>query len=250
MRPAPDARGRAAEALRELKKLGTPERAAGARAYFKAYDRVEFLGVAAPDVRRLAVRIRREGSDWALGDAVRFADALVARPELEAKTLGFCVLGRFRSLLDDSVLMASRRWLGASCQDWASTDTLCGEVIGPLLLDRPRLIPRLRPWRSSRALYVRRASAVALVPLARRGIALAEAYAAVLVLADDREDLIQKATGWLLREAAKTDSQRLAAFLRRSGHRLGRTTVRYATERFSRELRKELMERSRVRGNV
>lgn len=250
MRSAPDARRRAEEALRELKKLGTPERAAGARAYFKAYDRVEFLGVAAPDVRRLAARIGRESSDWALKDAVRFAAALVARPELEARTLGFCVLGRFRSLFDDSVLASSRRWLGASCHDWASTDTLCAEVIGPLLLDRPHLIFSLRPWRSARALYVRRASAVALVPLARRGVALEEAYAAVLALADDREDLIQKATGWLLREAGKTDSQRLAAFLRRSGHRLGRTTVRYATERFPPEQRQDLMETSRVRGNA
>jgi 3-methyladenine DNA glycosylase AlkD len=250
MRSAPDPRRRAAEALRELKWLGTPERAAGARAYFKAYDRVEFLGVAAPDVRRLAARIRREGSAWVLGDAVRFAAALVTRPELEAKTLGICVLGRFRSLFDDSLLTSSRRWLAASCHDWASTDTLCGEVIGPLLLDRPRLVPRLRPWRSARALSVRRASAVALVPLARRGVALGEAYAAVLALADDREDLIQKATGWLLREAGKTDSQRLAAFLRRSGHRLGRTTVRYAIERFPPALRKELMERSRVRRNA
>ena len=232
---------RALQAARELKQLATPERAAGARAYFKAYDRVEVFGVSSPDVRRLAGQIRREANEWTLADAVRFADVLIARPELEAKGLGICVLGRFRSAFDDPLLATSKRWLAESCHDWASTDTLCGDVLGPLLLDRPHLIPRLRPWRSSGGLYVRRASAVALVPLARRGVALDEAYDTVMALASDREDLLQKATGWLLREAGKTDPARIETFLRRSGHRLGRTTVRYAIERFPPDVRKELM---------
>jgi 3-methyladenine DNA glycosylase AlkD len=232
---------RALTALRELEALGTPQRAAGARAYFKAHEKLEFFGVAAPELRRLARQIRRERSTWTLTEAVRFADALIARPQLEAKSLGICVLGRFRSFFDDSVLPRAKRWLAQSCQDWASTDNLCSDVLGPLLLDRPHLIPKLRPWRSARALYVRRASAVALVPLARRGIALDETYETVLALDRDREDLIQKAAGWLLREAGKTDPSRLQGFLRRSGSRLGRTTVRYAIERFPIEVRTELL---------
>ena len=246
MRPEPEPERRALDAARELKRLGRPARAAGARAYFKAYDRVEFFGVTSPDVRRLARSIRREGAGWTLRDAVRFADVLIARPQLEAKSVGICVLGGFRSAFDDSLLPTAKRWLSRACHDWASTDNLCGDVLGPLLLDRPHLIPTLRPWRSSPALYVRRASAVALVPLARRGVALDEVYDTVLALAADREDLVQKAAGWVLREAGKTDLGRLEAFIRRSGQRLGRTTVRYAVERFPPELRKELMEQSRL----
>ena len=239
---APDPVRRARQALRELRALANPERAAGARNYFKAYDRVEFFGVSSPDVRRLASTIRREARDWTLREAVRFAEPLVARPELEAKGVGICVLGRFRPMFDATLVPRARRWLVRSCHDWASTDNLCGDVLGPLLADRPHLIRTLRPWRSSRSLYVRRASAVALVPLARRGVALDEAYDTVLALAGDRADLIQKATGWLLREAGKADPGRLEKFLRRSGRRLGRTTVRYAIERFPPAVRTALMD--------
>jgi 3-methyladenine DNA glycosylase AlkD len=245
MGSSPEPRHRAHEAVRELTELANPERAAGARAYFKAYDSVEFFGVSSPDTRRLAGEIYREGRDWTLRDAIRFADTLIVQPQLEAKGVGICVLGRFRSAFDDSLLATAKRWLAESCHDWASTDNLCSDVLGPLLLDRSHLIPKLRAWRNSRALYVRRASAVALVSLARRGVALDDAYEAALELADDREDLIQKATGWLLREAGKTDPARLETFLRRSGYRLGRTTVRYALERFPPALRKELLDVTR-----
>jgi hypothetical protein len=45
-----------------------------------------------------------------------------------------------------------------------------------------------------------------------------------------------------LREAGKADPGRLERFLRRSGRRLGRTTVRYAIERFPPAVRKALMD--------
>ena len=59
-------------------------------------------------------------------------------------------------------------------------------------------------WTRSRSLWVRRAAAVALIPMARRGQALDVAYDVAARLLDDEEDLIHKATGWLLREAGKT----------------------------------------------
>ena len=65
-----------------------------------------------------------------------------------------------------------------------------------------------------RSLWVRRASAVGVIPLVRRGKALALAYRIARRLHPDQEDLIQKAVGWMLREAGKTDPARLEAYLR------------------------------------
>jgi 3-methyladenine DNA glycosylase AlkD len=99
----------------------------------------------------------------------------------------------------------------------------------------------LRRWRRSPHLYVRRASAVGLIGLARQGQYLDEAYAAARALASEDHHLLQKAVGWLLREAGKTDPARLDRFLRSDGHRLGRTSVRYAIERFPPRKRRELL---------
>ena len=45
-------------------------------------------------------------------------------------------------------------------------------------------------------------------------------------------DLLQKATGWLLREAGKRDAQRLRNWLGRHYAQLPRTCLRYAIEKF------------------
>ncbi len=202
-------------ALRELKRAGTPARAQGAAGYFQAYERLVFFGVDSPTVRRMASEIRGgAGRDWTLDEARRFAGIMVARPELEAKVLGIVLLGRFRKEFHRSLLSDARRWLERSCHDWASTDGLCGDVVAPLLVDRPELRLVLRRWRRSPHLYVRRASAVGLIGLARRGRHLDEAYGAARALASEDHHLIQKAVGWLLREAGKTDPARLERFLR------------------------------------
>jgi 3-methyladenine DNA glycosylase AlkD len=229
-------------ALRDLKRAGSPARAEGAARYFQAYERLAFFGVDSPTGRRMAAEIRAgAGRDWRLDDARCFAGILITRPELEAKALGIVLLGRFRRDFDPALLTDARRWLEQSCLDWASTDGLCGDVVWPLLIAQPRLRLVLRKWRQSPHLYVRRASAVGLIGLARRGQYLDEAYAAARALASEDHHLIQKAVGWLLREAGKPDPARLERFLRSQGHRLGRTSVRYAIERFPARKRRALL---------
>jgi len=70
-------------------------------------------------------------------------------------------------------------------------------------------------------------------------------YAETLRLAEimlkDKEDLVQKAVGWMLREVGKRDVTALRAFLDRNAPRMPRTALRYAIERFSPALRKRYM---------
>lgn len=56
---------------------------------------------------------------------------------------------------------------------------------------------------------------------------------------------MHKAVGWLLREAGKTDMERLKRFLLKNGPEIPRTTVRYAIERFPKNQRKQLLEETR-----
>jgi 3-methyladenine DNA glycosylase AlkD len=232
--------------LAELRRAGRPERAKGAAAYFKSYEKLKFFGVDAPTVRRMAGSIAREQKDWSLADALTFAEPMIARPELEAKGVGICLLGAFRDRFTPAVLPVAKGWLQRYCTDWASTDNLCGDVLAPFFARFPGMVSRLHPWRNSRDLYVRRASAVALVPHARRGAFLDEAYDAALALGREPHHLLQKAAGWLLREAGKTDMARLERFLREHGRTLGRTTVGYAIERFPAERRAALLAATRA----
>lgn len=236
-------------AIGRLEALARPAHAFDASRYFRAGTNLVFYNVRTPIVRGLARSIEHAvRGRWAVDQAMAFADALMPHPALEVKGLAIDVVARYRRSFRPSMLGAWKRWLARSlAANWATTDALCGSLVGPLLLDHPGLAPALRGWARHRNLWIRRASAVSLIPSVRRGRHLDLAFEIASSLHDDREDLIQKAVGWLLREAGKTQPQRLLVYLDANGPRMPRTTVRYAIERFPPSTRRRLLELTRAR---
>jgi 3-methyladenine DNA glycosylase AlkD len=132
------------------------------------------------------------------------------------------------------------------CSNWATIDGLAGSVSSQLVLRYPDLLNQVMDWVNSGSLWLRRAALVSLVRPAREGRYLDHAYGLAERVFADREDLIQKAAGWLLREAGKTDMERLEHFLQRHGPKVPRTTLRYAIERFDAPDRNRLLEETRA----
>ena len=217
--------------------------------YFRTTVPTTFLNTGTPFMRGLGKGIAREHrQDWSLADVLALADVLVADSRFEAKSVGIEVLASFHHRFTPVVLPVVKRWLAADrCANWATTDALCGYVIGPLLLTHPALISDVASWRTHRNLWVRRASAVALIKPAVKtgGPALDAAYEVATALRGEPHDLIHKAVGWLLREAGRADADRLVRYLRAGGGAIPRTTLRYAIERFSPALRQDLLRETR-----
>jgi 3-methyladenine DNA glycosylase AlkD len=235
------------EALTALRAAGSARRPAGMRRYFRSYERVAFFGVAAPAMRGIArdlARARR--ATWEVGPAIAFCDAMLRHAQLEAKSVGMLVLGRWKRDYPRWLLRTARGWLASGhCATWAAVDLLAPEVIHPLVERFPDLATRVAAWTSARSLWVRRAAAVTFVPFARHGRHLPLAYRVADRLLADEHDLIHKATGWLLREAGKTDRRALERFLRARGPRIPRTALRYAIERFPVAQRRALLAATR-----
>jgi 3-methyladenine DNA glycosylase AlkD len=201
-------------------------------------------------MRALAKSIYHDNGDrWLVDDALAFAEPLVRDRCLEAKSVGIEVVALYRRQMTPRLLPTFKRWLrDGYSSNWATTDAICGYLIGPLILAHPSSSRRVAAWARDRNMWVRRASAVSLIPSARRGIALDLAYDVARRLHRDREDLIQKAVGWMLREAGKADPRRLEQYLREQGPAIPRTTLRYAVERFDEATRHQIMEGTRRRG--
>jgi 3-methyladenine DNA glycosylase AlkD len=237
----------AKQAIRELKAAANVRVAKQAKFYFKPDEEVWVFGVVTPTQRKIASELyQRVRGEWKVEDALSFCDILIRRRELEAKNIGLFLLARYKKSFDQDLLQSVESWLaGDHCANWAATDALCGEVLSPLVRRHPALIARLKTWTGKRNLWLRRASAVAMVHCARRGEHLDDVYAIAESLFKYPEDLIHKATGWLLREAGKPDPQRLEAFLLEHGPKIPRTALRYSIERFPPEKRKTLLEKTR-----
>lgn len=246
----PNPRQLAADAKKQLRSAAAswpPRRAAN---FFKPEEEVYTVGLSAPKLRQLERRLYGEiRAAWGYPEAVQFADALLRERYLEARSLGLMLLARFSKDFEADLFTRAQGWLAANlCDNWALTDQLGTKVLAPLLQRFPVLAERLKTWSTSRNLWLRRSSLVALVPLARQGQQLALAYSIATKLQPDGADLIQKAAGWLLRECGTTNPRRLATYLMAHGPRVPRTTLRYAIEKFPKAQRDELMERTKPAG--
>ena len=203
---------------------------------------IRSLGVRTPDIRRLAVAAAREyrRARIPLPEIWRVAEKLWKQPNIEERALAIFILASFRSVLTAADFARLDRWID-SISNWAETDGLSIDLLGPLLGRHPALIMQLPAWTRSRNRWRRRAAAVALVPLARYGYHIDTAFAICDRLADDPDDLIEKAIGWLLKEASRTQPRLVVDYLLQNRPCLSRTTLRYACEKLPEKLRRRIL---------
>jgi len=128
--------------------------------------------------------------------------------------------------------------------NWDLVDLSCYEILGPWLMDKDRgLLYELA--RNGKTIWERRMGIVSTMAFTRMG-ELDDTYAIADIFLDGSElhDLLQKAVGWLLREAGKTDMNALRDFLERRRNIMPRTMLRYAIEKFPEEERMRLLSRT------
>ena len=247
---APNPRQLAAEAKKQLRSAASHWPPVRATQFFKPEEAVFTIGITTPRLKKIEGKLYAAvRTTWGYPEAVQFADLLLREKHVDGRSLGLMLLSRYARDFDGDLFTKSQQWLSANrCDNWALTDLLGTKILAPLIQKQPALAEKLKAWTGSRNLWVRRASLVALVPLARHGLQLALAYSIATKLQKDGSDLIQKAAGWLLRECGQTNPRRLATYLMAHGPRVPRTTLRYAVEGFPKPQRDDLIERTKAAG--
>ena len=122
--------------------------------------------------------------------------------------------------------------------NWDLVDLGALYVVGIYLLDHPRDV--LYKLARSKNLWQRRTAIVSTGRLIRNR-ETADAFAIAEILLNDKEDLIHKATGWMLRAAGDVDRKKLLAFLNQHAATMPRTCLRYAIEHFSKKDRQKYL---------
>lgn len=126
--------------------------------------------------------------------------------------------------------------------NWDLVDLSCYELLGRWLLERDRNLLYCLV-RDGRTIWEQRIGIVSTMQFIRHG-QLDDTYAIADIFINKPEplhDLLQKAVGWLLREAGKRDEERLRRYLKLNGSRMPRTMLRYAIEKFPPEERNAIL---------
>ena len=117
--------------------------------------------------------------------------------------------------------------------NWDLVDLSCYSLLGVWLLDKDRtLLYDLA--RNGKTIWEQRIGIVSTMTFVRAG-QLDDTFAIAELFLNEKEhlhNLLEKAVGWLLREAGKRDSERLANWLYPRASSMPRTMLRYSIEKF------------------
>ena len=122
--------------------------------------------------------------------------------------------------------------------NWDLVDCSAPHIVGCYLFDKDRAV--LYEMAGSDLLWERRIAIMATFYFIRQN-QFSDALKISKQLLQDREDLIHKAVGWMLREIGKRDKAAEVKFLDRYYRQMPRTMLRYAIEKFSKVERQQYM---------
>jgi 3-methyladenine DNA glycosylase AlkD len=224
---------------RRLRAIGDPDVAAHAQTYFRTgpgqYGEGDrFVGIRAPALRA-EVRAFRA---MPLPDVVR----LLASPIHEVRMLAVLLMvERYRrgSALERRDVYRAYLDHTDRVNNWDLVDASAGRIVGAHLVDRSRRV--LDRLARSRSLWRRRIAIVATSHFIAEDD-FADTLRIAEALLHDREDLIHKAVGWMLREVWKRDARAAERFLLRHHATMPRTMLRYAIERMAEARRRAFLE--------
>lgn len=134
-----------------------------------------------------------------------------------------------------------QHWIECYVNDWAKCDTLCNHSLAAFIDLYPQYLQNLKSWATSTSRWTKRASAVTLIIPAREGRYLKEIFEIAEILLEDKDDMVQKGYGWMLKAASQAHEKEVFDYVMQNKARMPRTALRYAIEKMPAELKKQAM---------
>lgn len=229
----------AARVTKAIQSLASPTQARHLQRFFKTskgeygYGDV-FLGITVPQIRKIA----NEYKELTLPQI----DKLMASKFHEVRFCGLVILTlQFKSSSESIVHKKIfdfylKQVKAERVNNWDLVD-VSAPIIGQYLIGLGSSNQLLLKLARSKSLWQRRVAIVFTFAFIREGIPQPTLLVAQVLLRDE-QDLIHKATGWMLREMGKRNPIELRRFLEKNVSMMPRTMLRYAIEKFSSTERK------------
>lgn len=221
---------RTKQIVKELQQRGNADIAAHSQGFFKTgkgeYGEGDlFLGIRVPVIRKWV----REYRLLSLGEVLE----LLKSPFHEVRLLAVLLMvAKYSAKKDkDGKAAIYQAYLSHTryINNWDIIDTSAMHIVGAHLVERSRK-PLFKLARSKN-LWERRIGIMATFHFIKKGD-FSDTLAIAEILLTDREDLIHKAVGWMLREVGNRDPKVEKAFLNKHYQNMPRTMLRYAIEKF------------------
>ncbi|MFZ5364678.1 MAG: DNA alkylation repair protein [Patescibacteria group bacterium] len=225
---------------RQLSSNADPEYKKGGVNFFK--EPIKLYGVRTPVVRKICAANFAAVKHLRKEEIFKRCEDLLKSNYHEEAIIAFDWARRINKLYAVSDFKIFEKWLNSYVTNWAMDDDFCAHAFGLLIIKYPRLLKSTKFWLTSKNRWLRRASAVIMIPLIRHDkkyIGEIPKIADALLL--DPDDLAQKGYGWMLKVASEHDQKMVFDFIMKRKNIMPRTALRYAIEKMPAKMKKQAM---------
>lgn len=195
------------------------------------------------DVRRLSAKLFRSLCNKNIDNVFAICKEFLDEHNWEMGVIAFDWAFKVREQYNENTYYVFYSWLEKYVRGWGDCDDFCTHAFGELLMQNKQLFPHIFQWTKHSDFWIRRASAVVLIPMI-----LQDNYDGInpLQIADelimDEHDLVRKGYGWMLKSLSTQEPDTVYNYLLEHKSTMPRVAFRYALEKMDKDKRDKLME--------
>ncbi len=228
------------EIINDLKACSSPQIAEHSQRFFKTGkgeygEGDKFLGIRVPELRKISKKYAHLN--------LKKTSELLRSPFHEIRLVSLFILIRhYEKAGQDNkekivdLYLANTNYIN----NWDLVDASAHKILGDYLLDKKRDL--LYELAASEILWERRIAIMTTFNFVKNG-SYRDTMKLSGILINDKEDLIHKVVGWMLREVGKKSLDTEISFLNKHAEQMPRTMLRYAIEKFPEDLRQKYLQK-------
>ncbi|MCF8357122.1 MAG: DNA alkylation repair protein [Prolixibacteraceae bacterium] len=226
----------------ELKKNIDEKTLKSSQKFFK--EKIQFYGVKVPTVNELSKQYFKLIDSKGKSEIFQLCEILWQSGFIEESFIACKWSYYIHERYGPEDFSVFEKWIECYVNNWASCDSLCNHTIGKFVEMYPVFLEQLKNFTKSENRWMRRAAAVSLIIPARKGKFLSDILGIADSLLTDKDDLVQKGYGWMLKAASESNQKAVFDYVILNKAKMPRTSLRYAIEKMPKELKVKAMEKS------
>jgi len=203
--------------------------------------KIKTYQVRVPVVRKISAKYFRQIKHLDKKKIFALCEKLLQSGYQEDSVIAFDWAWRLKNQYSQQDFKIFKKWLKNYVNNWAKCDDLCTHALGYFLLQFPQFIQQTHKWSKANNKWLRRASAVSLIYSVRRKKHFNQVLKIAQSLLTDKQNLVQKAYGWALKEASKNYQKQIFDFVIKRKNKMPRVALRYAIEKMPDKLKQKAM---------
>lgn len=225
----------------KLKRNADEKTKKGAQRFFK--DKIKLYGVKTGIVVKIGRQFYKEVKELKKAEIFELCEQLWQSGYMEESFIA-CNWSYFvHKSYEPKDFKTFEKWINSYINNWASCDTFCNHTVGEFIEMYPNYLQQLKRWAKSKNRWMRRASAVSLIVPAKKGKFLKDVFEISNILLQDKEDMVQKGYGWMLKVASKPHQKEVFDYVVKNKLVMPRTALRYAIEKMPKNLKQIAMQK-------